>query len=167
MFACTAPRPPFLGFIETCPDPVGVTATLALSPSAATLMDLPASVANKRLTIRLSPLAATLTKKGGGGAFPANTALRQGEEKPDIRKVDHPGPIPYFLSPVRYPLSVLLYILTSLPLSFSMRDTSKMFATVEEAVEEIRQGRMVVLVDDEDRENEGDLAMAAEKISPD
>src|SRR3982074_3959966 len=41
------------------------------------------------------------------------------------------------------------------------------FATVEEAVEEIRQGRMVVLVDDEDRENEGDLAMAAEKITPD
>jgi 3,4-dihydroxy 2-butanone 4-phosphate synthase / GTP cyclohydrolase II len=40
------------------------------------------------------------------------------------------------------------------------------FATVEEAVEEIRQGRMVVLVDDEDRENEGDLTMAAEKITP-
>ncbi len=48
-----------------------------------------------------------------------------------------------------------------------MRENSKMFATVEEAVEEIRQGRMVVLVDDEDRENEGDLAMAAEKITPD
>src|SRR5437899_11084536 len=48
-----------------------------------------------------------------------------------------------------------------------MRDESKMFATVEEAVEEIRQGRIVVLVDDEDRENEGDLAMAAEKITPD
>jgi 3,4-dihydroxy 2-butanone 4-phosphate synthase/GTP cyclohydrolase II len=40
------------------------------------------------------------------------------------------------------------------------------FATVEEAVEEIRQGRMIVLVDDEDRENEGDLTMAAEKITP-
>jgi len=40
------------------------------------------------------------------------------------------------------------------------------FATVEEGIEEIRQGRMVVLVDDEDRENEGDLAMAAEKITP-
>src|SRR5467141_5105452 len=42
-----------------------------------------------------------------------------------------------------------------------------MFATVEEAVEEIRQGCMIVLIDDEDRENEGDLAMAAEKITPD
>ncbi len=42
-----------------------------------------------------------------------------------------------------------------------------MFASVEEAVEEIRQGRMIVLVDDEDRENEGDLTMAAEKITPD
>jgi 3,4-dihydroxy 2-butanone 4-phosphate synthase/GTP cyclohydrolase II len=40
------------------------------------------------------------------------------------------------------------------------------FATVEEAVEEVRQGRMIVLVDDEDRENEGDLTMAAEKITP-
>ena len=40
------------------------------------------------------------------------------------------------------------------------------FSTVEEAIDEIRQGRMVVLVDDEDRENEGDLAMAAEKITP-
>src|ERR1700687_4131815 len=40
------------------------------------------------------------------------------------------------------------------------------FATVEEAIEEIRQGRQIVLVDDEDRENEGDLAMAAEKITP-
>jgi 3,4-dihydroxy 2-butanone 4-phosphate synthase / GTP cyclohydrolase II len=41
------------------------------------------------------------------------------------------------------------------------------FCTVEESVEEIRQGRMMVLVDDEDRENEGDLALAAEKITPD
>ncbi len=40
------------------------------------------------------------------------------------------------------------------------------FATVEEAIEEIRQGRMIVLVDDEDRENEGDLTMAAEKVTP-
>src|SRR6266436_1421602 len=40
------------------------------------------------------------------------------------------------------------------------------FATVEEALEEIRQGRQIVLVDDEDRENEGDLTMAAKKITP-
>jgi len=40
------------------------------------------------------------------------------------------------------------------------------FATVEEAIEEIQQGRMIVLVDDEDRENEGDLTMAAEKVTP-
>jgi 3,4-dihydroxy 2-butanone 4-phosphate synthase/GTP cyclohydrolase II len=48
-----------------------------------------------------------------------------------------------------------------------MMATHSQFATVEEAVEEIRQGRMIVLVDDEDRENEGDLTMAAEKITPD
>ena len=47
-----------------------------------------------------------------------------------------------------------------------MNPTSNTFCTVEEAVEEIRQGRMIVLVDDEDRENEGDLTMASEKITP-
>ena len=47
-----------------------------------------------------------------------------------------------------------------------MTERSAPFATVEQAVEEIRQGRMIVLVDDEDRENEGDLTMAAEKITP-
>ncbi len=40
------------------------------------------------------------------------------------------------------------------------------FCPVEEALEEIRAGRMIVLVDDESRENEGDLVMAAEKASP-
>ena len=40
------------------------------------------------------------------------------------------------------------------------------FATVEEAVAEIRAGRMVVVVDDEDRENEGDLTLAAEFVTP-
>jgi len=40
------------------------------------------------------------------------------------------------------------------------------FATIEEAVEEIRAGRMLVVVDDEDRENEGDLLMAADKVTP-
>jgi 3,4-dihydroxy 2-butanone 4-phosphate synthase/GTP cyclohydrolase II len=47
-----------------------------------------------------------------------------------------------------------------------MRKQEKIFIPVEEAVEEIRRGRMVILVDDEDRENEGDLTMAAEKITP-
>jgi len=47
-----------------------------------------------------------------------------------------------------------------------MAENSGPFATIEEAIEEIRQGRMIVLVDDEDRENEGDLTMAAEKITP-
>lgn len=38
--------------------------------------------------------------------------------------------------------------------------------TIEEAIEDIRQGKMVILVDDEDRENEGDLTMAAEMATP-
>jgi 3,4-dihydroxy 2-butanone 4-phosphate synthase/GTP cyclohydrolase II len=40
------------------------------------------------------------------------------------------------------------------------------FATIPEAVEEIRAGRMLVVVDDEDRENEGDLTMAAQFVTP-
>jgi 3,4-dihydroxy 2-butanone 4-phosphate synthase / GTP cyclohydrolase II len=40
------------------------------------------------------------------------------------------------------------------------------FVSVAEAIEEIRAGRIVVVVDDEDRENEGDLTIAAEKITP-
>lgn len=40
------------------------------------------------------------------------------------------------------------------------------FNTIEEAIEDIRQGRMIIVVDDEDRENEGDLLMAAEKVTP-
>lgn len=40
------------------------------------------------------------------------------------------------------------------------------FNTIEEALEDIRAGRMIVVVDDEDRENEGDLLMAAEKATP-
>ncbi|MGD0618746.1 MAG: 3,4-dihydroxy-2-butanone-4-phosphate synthase, partial [Bryobacteraceae bacterium] len=39
-------------------------------------------------------------------------------------------------------------------------------ASIPDAIEEFRAGRMVVIVDDEDRENEGDLTIAAEKITP-
>ncbi len=45
------------------------------------------------------------------------------------------------------------------------RDASP-FASIPEAIEEIRRGRMIILVDDEDRENEGDLCCAAEKVTP-
>jgi 3,4-dihydroxy 2-butanone 4-phosphate synthase/GTP cyclohydrolase II len=40
------------------------------------------------------------------------------------------------------------------------------FASIPEAIDEIRQGRMVIVVDDADRENEGDLIMAAERVTP-
>ena len=41
------------------------------------------------------------------------------------------------------------------------------FDTVDKAIEDIREGRMVIVADDEDRENEGDLVMAAAKVTPD
>ncbi len=43
---------------------------------------------------------------------------------------------------------------------------SSQFAPIEAAIEEIRHGRMVVVVDDEDRENEGDLTLAAQHVTP-
>ncbi len=50
-------------------------------------------------------------------------------------------------------------------MSEAQTETS-VFSTVEEALEEIRRGRMVVVCDDEDRENEGDLTMAAQFVTP-
>jgi 3,4-dihydroxy 2-butanone 4-phosphate synthase/GTP cyclohydrolase II len=43
---------------------------------------------------------------------------------------------------------------------------ARSFASVEDAVAAIRAGQMVIVVDDENRENEGDLTVAAEKITP-
>ena len=40
------------------------------------------------------------------------------------------------------------------------------FATIDQAIEAIRDGKMIIVVDDEDRENEGDLTIAAEKVTP-
>jgi 3,4-dihydroxy 2-butanone 4-phosphate synthase/GTP cyclohydrolase II len=40
-------------------------------------------------------------------------------------------------------------------------------STVDELIDEIKNGRMIILVDDEDRENEGDLVCAAQFITPD
>ncbi len=42
----------------------------------------------------------------------------------------------------------------------------KHISRIEEAIEDIRNGKMVIVVDDEDRENEGDLVMASEKVTP-
>ena len=42
----------------------------------------------------------------------------------------------------------------------------KEFSSIEEAIKDVREGKMIVIVDDEDRENEGDLMIAAERITP-
>ena len=46
------------------------------------------------------------------------------------------------------------------------QEPGAMFANVKDAVDEVRAGRMVIVVDDEDRENEGDLTLAAEFVTP-
>jgi 3,4-dihydroxy 2-butanone 4-phosphate synthase/GTP cyclohydrolase II len=47
-----------------------------------------------------------------------------------------------------------------------MNQTEAPFTSIEEVIEDLRAGRMIILVDDEDRENEGDLVMAAEFVTP-
>ncbi|HEX2342439.1 MAG TPA: bifunctional 3,4-dihydroxy-2-butanone-4-phosphate synthase/GTP cyclohydrolase II [Vicinamibacterales bacterium] len=47
-----------------------------------------------------------------------------------------------------------------------MRKKKNPFASIEDAIKAVRDGRMIIVVDDEDRENEGDLTIAAEKITP-
>jgi 3,4-dihydroxy 2-butanone 4-phosphate synthase/GTP cyclohydrolase II len=54
----------------------------------------------------------------------------------------------------------------SVPAARRLVDASSPFSTIEEAIEEIRMGRMVVVCDDEDRENEGDVVMAAQFVTP-
>jgi 3,4-dihydroxy 2-butanone 4-phosphate synthase/GTP cyclohydrolase II len=50
---------------------------------------------------------------------------------------------------------------------FYKRGGNAMFNTIEEAISDIREGKMLIMVDDEDRENEGDIIVAAEKCNPD
>ena len=40
------------------------------------------------------------------------------------------------------------------------------FNTIQEVVEDLKQGKMIILVDDANRENEGDITIAAEKVTP-
>jgi len=47
-----------------------------------------------------------------------------------------------------------------------MEDKERIFNTIDEALEDIKKGKMIIVVDDEDRENEGDLVMAAEFVTP-
>ncbi|MBW1844289.1 MAG: 3,4-dihydroxy-2-butanone-4-phosphate synthase, partial [Deltaproteobacteria bacterium] len=53
-----------------------------------------------------------------------------------------------------------------LRLELNLEDIRKAIASVEAAIGDVRAGKMVILVDDADRENEGDLCIAAEKVTP-
>ena len=49
----------------------------------------------------------------------------------------------------------------------SREELQDMFSSIEETLEDVRQGKMIIIVDDEDRENEGDLMIASEAVTPD
>ena len=56
--------------------------------------------------------------------------------------------------------------MTRMEIAKGARKNKSPFARIEDAVDAIRNGRMVIVVDDEDRENEGDLVMAADLVTP-
>ena len=74
-------------------------------------------------------------------------------------------PNPHSLGYLRTKKERLGHTLTLVRGEIDVRDSR--FATIEQAIRELRAGRMIVVVDDEHRENEGDLVMAAEKVTPD
>jgi 3,4-dihydroxy 2-butanone 4-phosphate synthase/GTP cyclohydrolase II len=49
---------------------------------------------------------------------------------------------------------------------FEERVMSDVFSTIDSAIDDLKEGKMIIIVDDEDRENEGDLMIAAEKVTP-
>ncbi len=51
-------------------------------------------------------------------------------------------------------------------MSESREESKHIFSSIEDAMEDLRQGKMIVIVDDEDRENEGDLMIASDKVTP-
>jgi len=51
-------------------------------------------------------------------------------------------------------------------MSESRAEKENIFSSIEDAMEDLRQGKMIVIVDDEDRENEGDLMIASDKVTP-
>ena len=55
---------------------------------------------------------------------------------------------------------------TALSFCADISDESRVFVSIDEAIQELRAGHMIVVVDDDDRENEGDLTIAAEMITP-
>lgn len=57
-------------------------------------------------------------------------------------------------------------VLLDYKMSESRAETENIFSSIEDAMEDLRQGKMIVIVDDEDRENEGDLMIASDKVTP-
>src|SRR5260370_34048470 len=100
-----------------CTDPIRVTTTPALSPLPATLMDLPCKCCKQKTYCLAKLFRCNTYKKEGWGCL-----FREHRTSPRGRKTRHSqgrSLRAYPLFPVHYPLSRLLYILTSLPLSFS------------------------------------------------
>ncbi len=74
--------------------------------------------------------------------------------------------IPCEAEPNNHSLAYLRAKKEKLGHALTLQDDGFEFASIDDAIRELRQGRMIVVIDDEDRENEGDLTMAAEMVTP-
>jgi len=103
--------------------------------------------ASLNAAIESAGLSASELAVKAGMSESAVSLLRAGRREPSYRTLQR-----------------LTAVLPQLVPSPSERETP--FDTIQDAIEDIRAGKMVVVLDDEDRENEGDLVMAAEKVTP-
>ena len=74
--------------------------------------------------------------------------------------------IPCQAEPNNHSLAYLRAKKEKLRHALTLQDDGFEFASIDDAIRELREGRMIVVIDDEDRENEGDLTMAAEMVTP-
>ncbi|XP_015943463.1 bifunctional riboflavin biosynthesis protein RIBA 1, chloroplastic [Arachis duranensis] len=113
----------------------------------------------------VSKVKATLISGGGDLlSYPNGSAVENLDKDKSVGIEVQPDAIAFGSLPTDTTLSSIGFSIEND--EFDLDAPTKGFASIPEAIEDIRQGKMVVVVDDEDRENEGDLIMAAQLATP-
>ncbi|KAL1289574.1 hypothetical protein HN51_057989 [Arachis hypogaea] len=113
----------------------------------------------------VTKIKATLISGGGDLlSYPNGSAVENLDKDKSVGIEVQPDAIAFGSLPTDTTLSSIGFSIEND--EFDLDAPTKGFASIPEAIEDIRQGKMVVVVDDEDRENEGDLIMAAQLATP-